>query len=51
MLFTAAAILIAISGALFIYKARATGRANQSNLGWMSAQWLAEHPRVTPIVA
>ena len=42
MWFTAA-ILIAISGALIIYKARAAGRVNRSNLGWMSAQWLAEH--------
>ena len=42
MLFTIA-VLIAVGGALIIHRARAAGRANQANLGWMSAQWLAEH--------
>ena len=42
MLFTIA-VLIAGGGALIIHRARAAGRANQANLGWMSAQWLAEH--------
>jgi hypothetical protein len=42
MLFTIAAF-VAISGALIIRKARHFGRANQADLGWMSAQWLAEH--------
>ena len=26
-----------------LYKARVAGRVNPANLGWMSAQWLAEH--------
>lgn len=42
MLFTMA-VLVAISGALIIHKARVAGRVNQADLGWMSAQWLAEH--------
>jgi hypothetical protein len=42
MLF-AIAVLVAVSGALIIDKARVAGRVNQASLGWMSAQWLAEH--------
>ena len=42
MLFTIA-VLTAVGGALLIHRVRAAGRANQANLGWMSAQWLAEH--------
>jgi hypothetical protein len=42
MLFTIA-FLVAASGALMLYKARAGGRVNSANLGCMSAQWLAEH--------
>jgi hypothetical protein len=41
------AILIAVGGAL-IHRARAAGRANQANLGSMSAQWLAEHRAAHP---
>jgi hypothetical protein len=42
MLFSIA-VLVATSGALMIYKARTGGRVNSADLGWMSAQWLAEH--------
>ena len=37
------AVLVACVGALMIYKARAAGRVNAADLGWMSEQWLAEH--------
>jgi hypothetical protein len=43
MLFFTIAVLVAIGGALMIQKARVAGRVNRANLGWMSAQWLAEH--------
>jgi hypothetical protein len=36
-------VLVAAGAALMLYKARAAGRVNRANLGWMSAQWLAEH--------
>jgi hypothetical protein len=36
-------MLIAIGVALMIHKARVARRVNKGNLGWMSAQWLAEH--------
>jgi hypothetical protein len=42
MLFTTA-FLVAVSAALILHKARAAGRRVQTNLGWMSPQWLAEH--------
>ena len=42
MFFTIAA-LVAAGGALLFYERRAAGRFNPANLGWMSAQWLAEH--------
>ena len=42
MLFTIA-VLFAASGALMLNKVRVAGRVNTANLGWMSAQWLAEH--------
>jgi hypothetical protein len=42
MLFTIA-VLVAAVGALTLYNARVAGRVNPANLGWMSAQWLAEH--------
>lgn len=37
------AVLIAVGVALIIHKARVARRVNQASLGWMSAQWLAEH--------
>ena len=37
------AVLVALSAALIIDKARAAGRGAQGNLGCMSAQWIAEH--------
>ena len=42
MLFTIA-VLVAVSAALITQQARVAGRDAQANLGWMSAQWLAEH--------
>jgi hypothetical protein len=42
MVFTIA-VLVAAGGVLVLYFARAAGRVNPANLGWMSAQWLAEH--------
>jgi hypothetical protein len=42
MLFTIA-VLVAAGGALMLNKTHVAGRVNQANLGWMSAQWLAEH--------
>jgi hypothetical protein len=42
MLF-AIVVLLAVSGALIVNKARIGGRVNGANLGWMSEQWLAEH--------
>lgn len=41
MLFTIA-ILVAVGGALMLYRARMAGRVNPANLGWVSANWLAE---------
>jgi hypothetical protein len=41
MLFTIA-VLVA-GGALIFYKLRAAARAKPADLGWMSAQWLAEY--------
>ena len=35
------AVFVSICGALIIYEARGGRRAN--DLGWMSAQWLAEY--------
>jgi hypothetical protein len=37
------AALAALGGALTIRKARVAGRIDRAELGWMSAQWLAEH--------
>jgi hypothetical protein len=42
MLFTLAA-LVAAGGALMLYRARVAARVDSADLGWMSAQWLAEH--------
>lgn len=42
MVFTIA-VLVAAGCVLVLYFARAAGRVNPANLGWMSAQWLAEH--------
>ena len=36
------AVLVA-GGALILYKVRAAARAKPADLGWMSAQWLAEY--------
>jgi hypothetical protein len=41
MLFTIA-FLVAAGGALTLYKARGDARGKPANLGYMSAQWLAE---------
>jgi hypothetical protein len=43
MLLFILAILIAAGGALMLYNARASAAVKPPNLGWMSAQWLAEH--------
>jgi hypothetical protein len=37
------ALLVAVSAAFIIHKAQVAGRSAQASLGWMSAQWLAEH--------
>jgi hypothetical protein len=37
------AVLVAVGVALMINKARVARRADQADLGSMSAQWLAEH--------
>jgi hypothetical protein len=37
------AVLVAVSAALIIHQGRVAGRSAQASLGWMSAQWLAEH--------
>jgi hypothetical protein len=37
------AVLVAAGGAVMLYKVRAAWRGNPTDLGWMSAQWLAEH--------
>jgi hypothetical protein len=42
MLFTIA-VLVAAGGAVMLYKVPAVWRVNPADLGWMSAQWLAEH--------
>ena len=42
MLFTIA-VLVAAGAAVMLYKVRAAWRAYPADLGWMSAQWLAEH--------
>ena len=42
MVFTIA-VLVAAGVVLAVYFARAARRVNPANLGWMSAQWLAEH--------
>jgi ABC-type proline/glycine betaine transport system substrate-binding protein len=42
MLITIAALVVAV-GAVMFYKARAAGRVDLADLGWMSEQWLAEH--------
>ena len=42
MVFTIA-VLVAAGCVLVLYFVRAAGRVNPANLGWMSAQWLAEH--------
>jgi hypothetical protein len=39
----ALAALVTTGGALMLYKVRLAERANPTNLGSMSAQWLAEH--------
>jgi len=43
MLLLTLAILVAAGGAVILYNARASARVKPANLGWMSAQWLAEH--------
>jgi hypothetical protein len=42
MVFTIA-VLVAAGCVLVLYFARAAGRVKPANLGWMSAEWLAEH--------
>jgi hypothetical protein len=42
MVFTIA-MLLALGGVLIAHEARAAGRFDPGNIGWMSAQWLAEH--------
>jgi len=43
MLWFTLTVLVVAGGALMLYNARASGRVKPANLGWMSAQWLAEH--------
>jgi hypothetical protein len=43
MLFTTA-VLVATGVAVMLRKARAARRVGHADLGWMSPQWLAEHP-------
>jgi hypothetical protein len=47
MLFTIAA-LVGAGGTVMFYKVRAAWRVNPANLGWMSAQWLAQHRAAHP---
>jgi hypothetical protein len=47
MLFTVA-VLVAAGGAVMFYQVRAGRRVNSADLGWMSAQWLAEHRASNP---
>jgi len=42
-MFYVIAVLVAALGALMFHKARNGRRVNPADLGWMSAQWLAEH--------
>jgi len=42
-MFYVIAVLVAAIGALMFYRARNRRRVNPADLGWMSAQWLAEH--------
>jgi hypothetical protein len=42
-MFLILAVLVAAGGAVMLYNARASRRDIAENLGWMSAQWLAEH--------
>jgi len=42
-MFSTIAVLVAAGGALLLYNARVAGRVHPASLGWMSAQWLAEH--------
>jgi len=41
-MFYVIAVLVAAIGALMFYRARNRRRVNPADLGWMSAQWLAE---------
>jgi hypothetical protein len=43
MLFTIAALIIILGGALIIRKARGADAARNRNLGSMSEHWLADH--------
>ena len=44
MLFASAPMLVAVVGALVLYKVRAARlRAEKAELGWMGDGWLAEH--------
>jgi hypothetical protein len=36
-------VLVLAGVALMLYKMRVGGRVSPPDLGWMSAQWLAEH--------
>jgi len=47
MLFTIA-VLVAAGSAVTFYKVSAAWRVNPADLGWMSAQWLAEHRASLP---
>ena len=37
------AVIVGLSVALLIFRARANGRVDQATLGRMSVEWLAEH--------
>jgi len=41
-------IVVTVGGALMYYSARAAARLSPPDLGWMSAQWLAEHRAAHP---
>jgi len=43
MLLFTLAVVVAVSSALIVHKARASGRVEEANLGRMSGEWLAEH--------
>jgi hypothetical protein len=48
MLLTAIGVLAILGVAEHIYRARLPGRVKQANLGWMSAQWLAQYRASNP---